>query len=180
MKKRVTGFALSLPFLLLPLAVSCASGGIEPIEIDLSAKKTPTPAAVTPGPAAIPAAAPAAPIARTTPAAPAAITADGPMERVVRDRTEAFNRADLGALAAAYASDARIYDPPDRVRDAGADGIRAALARELAASPRVPIAVADRQTQGSFVVQRETRGSTSSLVVYEIRVGRIANVWILR
>jgi hypothetical protein len=186
------------------ISLACATGGgVEPIVFDLSAPKTPPPTAapvpgptarsspVSPAPTPEPAPSPAA--ARTEPAvqadtrseppppqASSATASDRDPVRTVQARIDAFNRSDLAALAGIYASDARIYDPPDRVRDAGADGIRAALSRELAASPGGAIAVRDRVTQGAFVVERESRGGSSALVVYEVRSGRIANVWILR
>lgn len=191
MKKRLTGLFLILPLLLIPLGLSCAAGGgLEPIEIDLSARKTPTAApaiaAPTPTPAAT-AVAPSTPRAVTTPAASAAPPAAvdnfavnlGPEQQVVQARIDAFNRHDLDALVSTYAPDARVYDPPDRVRDAGTDGIRAALARELASAGGALVS-RERLAQGSFVVERETRGAWTALVVYEVRAGRIANVWILR
>ncbi len=165
------------------ISLACATGGgVEPIVIDLSAPKTPRPTATpSPAPTARPSPVPPVPTAEPAPApAASAASSHGDPVRTVEARIDAFNRGDLAALAGIYASDARIYDPPDRVRDAGADGIRAALSRELAASPGGPIAVRDRVTQGAFVVERESRGGSSALVVYDVRSGRIANVWILR
>ena len=54
------------------------------------------------------------------------------------------------------------------------------LERELAAPPAGPVAVRDRIIQGAVVVERETRGGASTLVIYEVRGGRIVNVWMLR
>jgi hypothetical protein len=193
MKNRRSGHFLGLLALALA-AASCQTGGggLEPIVIDLSKPKatpaaTATPPFTRPSPTAaaapaVPTPAPAAPVASSAP--PASVSSDAGREsdapRAVDARIDAFNRHDLDALVASYAHDARIYDPPDRVRDAGLDGIRSALARELGASAAGPISVRDRLVQGAFVVERESRGDWTALVAYEIRDGRIANVWILR
>lgn len=172
-----------LPWLFLALSVSCTSGGgVEPIVIDLSKPNMKTPSVThTPTPAATSVAAPAAtPEPKADGVAPTAALSLADPARTVDARIDAFNRRDAPALVELYAPDARIYDPPDRVRDAGIDGIRAALERELAAASGGPVAVRDRIIQGAFVVERETRGGASALVIYEVRGGRIANVWIMR
>lgn len=158
---------------------------------------TPTPAPAPPSPP------PPAPTAAFTPARPEASRmpeAEGRSrtqsyegleiheptpEAVVKRLIEAYERRDLTALLALYASDARIYDPPDRLTASGLSQIARTYARRLAKrSGEVP-AVSERLTQGRFLVERErgtgdADGSDSVVVIYEVRGRRIVKVWILR
>jgi hypothetical protein len=184
--------------------LSCKSGGAawEPVVIDISASRTPSP---TETPAAVPTmtSAPAAPSPTptalptpipTAPPAPASATPESPRpalaavrapESVAQSRIEAYNRHDLEGIAALYAQDARVFDPPDRLRDSGIEQIRQTYARRFSSAPRTRLAVAQRMTEGTFVVEREmeTGGdgrSASAIVISEIRDGKIVRVWILR
>src|SRR6202171_2386162 len=138
------GMKKVIPGVCLVLLLSCKTGGdFDPIVIDLSARKTP--AASPP------------PVARTTPRQSSAAPAPAPVspdpsrpaqdrpdpkprpaspEEVVASRAQAYERGDIPALLALYAADARIYDPPDRLRDSGLDQIRQSYSRALAPSPR--------------------------------------------
>ena len=184
--------------------LSCKSGGAawEPVVIDISASRTPSP---TETPAAVPTmtSAPAAPSPTptalptpipTAPPAPASATPESPRpalaavrapESVAQSRIEAYNRHDLEGIAALYAQDARVFDPPDRLRDSGIEQIRQTYARRFSSAPRTKLAVAQRMTEGNFVVERETETgsdgrSASAIVISEIRDGKIVRVWILR
>lgn len=106
-------------------------------------------------------------------------------EAVAQRRVEAFNRRDLDALAALYAPDARIYDPPDRLRDSGIGAIRAAYARQFASASQAMVTVGERMTEGGYVVEREVEADASgrprsALVISEVRDGKITRIWILR
>lgn len=202
---------MKIPVLLvlvfLAAAAACkTSGDLEPIVIDLSSAKTPRAASPTPtstptprptvappvpmspppdtSPA--PASTPLTPAPRRNPQAERASEdreSSEPPEKVLQRLADAYNRRDLDALLAFYAPDARVYEPPDRLRDAGLEQIRRALEAQLAATSGVRLAVRERLTQGVFVVQRESAvgaESSSALVAYEVRGGKIANVWILR
>jgi hypothetical protein len=184
--------------------LSCTSGGAgwDPLVIDVSASKTPsptaTPAAIptvtaapvvsSPPPTAPPTPVPAPPPTPTSPVpesprpAPAAVHTP---ESVVQSRIEAYNRRDVEALVGLYAPDAQVYEPPDRLRDSGIGQIRQTYARRFASAPGAKITVAQRMTQGNFVVERETEtgGSgppESALVISEIREGKIVRVWTLK
>ena len=197
----------SAPMLAALLLVGCHSGGAEwePVVIDMSVTKTPTPASATatagPSPTATPSLAPRpaatptpspvptapAPIASPAtipPPPPAAASAPAP-ERVAASRIDAFNRRDLEALAGLYASDAQVFDPPDRLRDSGRDQIRQTYARRFSSAPRAHLSAAERMTEGNFVVERETESSAeerprSAIVISEVREGKIVRLWILR
>jgi hypothetical protein len=209
--KKSLAFAILAAALSLSLLVSAAacksSGGFEPVVLDFS-KKTPTPASepgVSPTPAPAPASVPPPPAPTAAPpaaavkappaSAPAAALTPPPAERidasavaaplperVLASRLDAFNRRDLDAVASLYSSDARVYDPPSRVRDSGAQAIRDRLSRELSAAPFSPLVVSERFASGPWVVERESGGAAapgrSAVVVYEVRGGKIANVWI--
>jgi hypothetical protein len=188
----------SAPGLLAFLILSCRTGGtdIQPIVIDLSATKTPPPAASpTPATTATPTpspltAAPALPAAVARPAGPQASgrfdsSSRRAPEQVAQSRIEAYNRRDLESLIGLYAPDAQLYEPPDRLRDSGIEQIRQTFARRFASAPGAKITVDQRMTEGNFVVDREveTRGSAQpepALVISEIRDGKIVRVWILR
>ena len=184
--------------------LSCKSGGAawEPVVIDISATRTPSPTAT---PAAVltvtaaPAASSPAPTAQPTPIptpppAPASPVPESPRpalaaarapENVAQSRIEAYNRRDIEALVGLYAPDARLYEPPDRLRDSGIEQIRQTFVRRFASAPGAKITVTQRMTQGNFVVDREVEtGGTgqpeSALVISEIREGKIVRVWTLK
>jgi len=183
--------------------LSCQSGrgGFEPVVIDLSAARTPSPTAgaATPLPTAAPprAATPAAAAAAPSPA-PEATPAPSPSqslssarelpqtpEKVAVSRIDAFNRRDLEGLAALYTSEAQIFDPPDRLRDSGREQIRQTYARRFSSSPSGRLSASGRMTEGNFVVERETESGgagilQSVIVISEVRDGKIVRVWILR
>jgi hypothetical protein len=184
--------------LLALLILSCRTGGtdMQPIVIDMSATKTP-PAVVSPTPAATatpipspPTTAPAPPPVFARPAEPPASarlnsSSRRAPEQVAQSRVEAYNRRDLEMLIGLYAPDAQLYEPPDRLRDSGIEQIRQTYTRRFASAPGAKIAVAQRMTQGNFVVDREvvTGGSAQpepALVISEIRDGKIVRVWTLR
>ena len=179
--------------LLLLASLSCHTGtDIQPVVIDLSSQKTPSPTQTpTPLPPPRPTPAPPpAPTARPAPAeVPAVVRPDQPAilmpEAVAQRRVEAFNRRDLDALAALYAPDARIYDPPDRLRDSGIGAIRAAYARQFALASQATVTVGERMMEGGYVVEREVETDASgrprsALVISEVRDGKITRIWILR
>ena len=184
---------ISIAAALLPasLWLACAThNGWDPIEIDASQKKpaaaaTAVPATPTPGIVPAPTAEPAAPVIVPTAApapAPQASSTRTP-EAVARARADAFNRHDLDALAALYAPDARIFDPPDRLRDSGAAAVRESFARAFSMAPDARTTVTDVLNQGNQTVVHETQtgaGTTRSVIrILEVRDGRIAVEWIL-
>ena len=121
------------------------------------------------------------------PAAPVEVRAPKPgsPEAVVQSRIDAYNTRDLEKLVSLYAPDARIFDPPDRVRDSGADQVRQSVVRRFASGQRTRIESAGRMASGNFVVDRQTETTASgavesSIVITEVLDGKIARVWILR
>lgn len=194
-----------LPLVAVLLWASCQSGGWQPVVLDLSAT-TPTPGAAEtatpsprppaptatvapprPSPAAPPSPTPAPAPMQPQPVQPVEIRAPKPgsPEAVVQSRIDAYNSRDIEKLLSLYAADARIFDPPDRVRDTGAEQIRQTLVRRFASTQRTRIDSDARMTSGNFVVSRETETSPSgavesSIVITEVLDGKIVRVWILR
>jgi len=191
--------------------VACTSTDFQPIVVDLSKNKTaaatpvgPTPTP-TPGIVPAPTAEPAPPTplpptparavpppATTVPAASATAARTprpesrlGP-EAVAHAREDAFNRHDLDALAALYAPDARVFEPPDRLRDSGVPSIRESYARSFSMAPNARVRVTEAMTEGNMTVVRETQtgvgsgGESTRIRILEVRDGRIAVEWILR
>ena len=191
--------------------VACTSTDFQPIVVDLSKNKTaavtpvgPTPTP-TPGIVPAPTAEPAPPTplpptparavpppATTVPAASATAARTprpesrlGP-EAVAHAREDAFNRHDLDALAALYAPDARVFEPPDRLRDSGVSSIRESYARSFSMAPNARVRVTEAMTEGNMTVVRETQtgvgsgGESTRIRILEVRDGRIAVEWILR
>lgn len=184
-------FKSAVPCLLLIASLSCQTGGtdIQPIVIDFSGTATPAPTSTpTAAPPARPTAIPAPPPPAPSPVEASAPREDRPAvaaaEAVVRRLVDVHNRRDLEELAGLYAPDARIYEPPDRLRDSGLAAIRADYARRFSSSTG-SVAVGESMTEGRFVVQREVEteasGRTrSAIVISEVRDGKIVKQWILR
>jgi hypothetical protein len=183
-----------------PLAlviVACGTGtDIQPIVIDLSAAKTPAPAgSPTPAPTATPTAPRSTPVPAPLTATPRPVeppvstrpdfSSRRSPEEAAQSRIEAYNRRDLEALIALYAPDARLYEPPDHLRDNGIDQIRQSYARRFASAPRGKVTVAQRMTEANYVVDREIETvpdaqPASAFVISEIRDGKITRTWTLK
>jgi hypothetical protein len=170
--------------------LSCASGGttFEPIVIDFSATKTPTPAPVptsvppppptsAPKPTAAPASVPAVdltPPPREKPEPPVGASVETPAGVVARQR-EALDRGDVDAALALYAPTAHIEDGARSVT--GRDAIRAFLQEQIRSAS--PPEGRERVASGAWVAERSATGGPG-LVAYEVRDGRIVRVRILR
>jgi hypothetical protein len=193
---------IAVATLMAVLWVACSStGDFQPIVVDLSknnaaattpaaaATPTPTPGIVpapTSAPPPVPTSAPPPPATTPVPAAAPSVRSAPPAtpDAVARAREDAFNRHDLDALAALYAPDARVFEPPDRLKESGSPSIREAYARSFSMAPDARVRVTETMTEGNLTVVRETQtgaGTTRSFIrVLEVRDGRIAVEWILR
>jgi hypothetical protein len=199
----------SLALLLSAVAMAaCERGAVQPIVIDMTAARTPTEETATPTPKPVPPSPPpptstpaptptavervasAPSTVPVTPAAPretVASTAASALsaEAVAQRRLEAYNSRNLESLVSLYSPDARIYDPPDRLRDSGLDQIRQTYSRRFSPSDWSKLESSNRMVEGAFVVERETESGAgnrprTSIVISEIRDGKIVRVWILR
>jgi hypothetical protein len=130
--------------------------------------------------ACAPAAGPA-PAAGSTPAASASAA-----EQVVQVQLEAYNRRDLEGFLATYSPTIRIYAHPDRLLVSGLDEMRREYGEAFAAEPNGRARIATRMVQGNYVIDHEHVTGLSDgnevrvVAVYEVRDGKIQNVWFLR
>lgn len=107
-------------------------------------------------------------------------------ENVISRQLEAYNAHDLEAFLGFYARDARFFDPPDQLKYSGTDEARKRYGQRFSESPTVHADIADRMAQGDFVVDHEVVTGLAGneirhvVVIYEVKDGKIRNVWFLR
>lgn len=107
-------------------------------------------------------------------------------EQVVQAQVEAYNRRDLEGFLATYAPDARLYTHPDQLRRSGVDQMRQAYGRLFASSPQLHARITQRIVQGNYVIDHEhvtglpNGAENSAVAIYEVRNGKIQNVWFIR
>ena len=105
---------------------------------------------------------------------------------VVDQQVEAYNRHDLDAFLRLYARNARIYLHPNEVVTSGTEQLRARYRQQWSANPSLRVRVTERMVQGNFVIDQEQSVGWADgrdvrvVAIYEIRNGRIQNVWFIR
>ena len=108
-------------------------------------------------------------------------------ERIVQAQVDAFNRHDVEGFMAAYAPDAIHWEYPADTVFAGAARIRAHYT-ELFSDPdaaQLHAEVRSRIVKDRFVIDEEYvtglpgEGSHVSVIIYEVRDGRIRNAWFM-
>lgn len=128
----------------------------------------------------------AAPAAQSGAMPEAAAVGVSPAEQVVQTQLEAYNRRDVDAFAATYAPDVRIYNHPAELQLSGVDSLRTDYARFFASAPNLRASVSKRIVQGEYVIDHETvtglpNGERfQAVAVYQVRNGRIQNVWFIQ
>lgn len=101
-------------------------------------------------------------------------------------QVDAYNRRDIDAFAAAYAPDVRLFDHPDRLQLSGVEQLRTEYAGFFAAAPRLHVRITRRIVQGEYVIDHEhvtglpDGSDVEAVAIYQVRNGRIQNVWFLR
>jgi hypothetical protein len=116
-------------------------------------------------------------------AAPAASVS--PAEQVVQVQLEAYNRRDLEGFLATYSPDIRIYLHPDRLLMSGLDQMRKEYGDAFTANPNGRAAITGRMVQGNYVIDHEHVTGLAdgreirAVAVYEVRDGKIRNVWFI-
>lgn len=108
-------------------------------------------------------------------------------ERVVQAQVDAFNRHDVDAFMAGYAPDAIHWAYPADTTFNGAARIRAHYT-ELFSDPdasRLHATVRKRMVKGRYVIDEEyivglpADDPHVSVIIYEVRNGRIQNAWFI-
>jgi hypothetical protein len=106
--------------------------------------------------------------------------------RVVDASVDAYNRHDLDAYAALFAPSARVYLHPAEVITSGTTALRNRYREQWRENPRLRVQVASRMLQGNYVVDHQhsvgwADGQDVRVVaIYEVRNGRIQNLWFVR
>ncbi len=126
----------------------------------------------------------AAACAPNAPARADAEPLESPLALVLR-QVDAFNRHDLDAFMATYASDveARSLGARDTVTIRGAQALRASTADIFRSFPDRHVDVLSQAEAGPFVALHERatnapgRAGITSIYVYEVRGGRIVRLW---
>jgi imidazolonepropionase-like amidohydrolase len=109
----------------------------------------------------------------------------GPAQ-IVQVQLEAYNRGDLEAFVSTYGPDVRMYNHPDKLTTSGLDAVRATYGKLFASAPGLKATVTSRIVQGNFVIDHEhvtgldRDGELRAVAIYEVRDGKIRNVWFLR
>ncbi len=126
--------------------------------------------------------------------APQARTVPGPVdrgaevsavERVVQAQVEAYNRHELEAFAATYASDVRFYAFPDSLISSGRDALRRDFGQLFTNAPKLHATILTRVVQGNFVIDQElvtglpNGGTLTGIVIYEVKNAQITRVWFM-
>lgn len=107
-------------------------------------------------------------------------------ERVVQTQLEAYNRRDVDAFLNTYASDARLYDHPDKLWASGQEQMRQAYSRLFKEAPNIKAKVSKRIVQGEFVIDQEIvtglpgDQKVTAVAIYQVHGGKITNVWFVR
>jgi hypothetical protein len=107
-------------------------------------------------------------------------------EELIKRQLAAYNAHDLEAFLDTYAPDVRFFDPPDLLKSSGIDEARKRYGQRFSESPKVHVEIANRIVQGNFVMDHETVSGLAGNevrkvgVIYEVRNGKIQNVWFLR
>jgi hypothetical protein len=110
--------------------------------------------------------------------------AGGTPEAVVDAQLAAFNRRDLEAFLGFFAPDAKLYEYPGRLTQAGLEQIRRLYARRFSESRDLHATISQRIVQGNFVVDQDELGGVPggprrAIVIHQIEAGRIVNVWFI-
>jgi len=106
--------------------------------------------------------------------------------RVVDQYADAYNRHDLDAFVALFAPSARIYLHPSEVVTSGTQQLRARYRDQWRENPRLRLQKQGRMVQGNFVIDSEhsvgwaDNQDVRVVAIYEVRNGRIQNLWYIR
>jgi hypothetical protein len=106
--------------------------------------------------------------------------------RVVDQYAAAYNRHDLDDFVALFAPNARIHLHPSEVVTSGTQQLRARYRDQWRENPRLRLQKTGRMVQGNFVIDSEhsvgwaDNQDVRVVAIYEVRNGRIQNVWYIR
>ena|SRR3712207_2319253 len=107
-------------------------------------------------------------------------------EQVVQLQLDAYNRRDVDAFLNTYASDAKLYDHPNKLLASGTEQMRPVYSRLFKEAPDLKAKVSNRIVQGEFVIDQEVvtglpdNRQVTAVAIYQVKGGKITNVWFVR
>jgi hypothetical protein len=106
--------------------------------------------------------------------------------QVVQAQVDAYNRRDIDAFLNTYAPEVNIYNFPDERRSSGLASMRQIYAKLFEKAPQLHASITNRITHGNYVIDQEVVTGfpgvkeLTAVAIYEVKDGKIVNVWFLR
>lgn len=107
-------------------------------------------------------------------------------KRVVLAQVDAYKRHDIDAFVDTYAADVALYMFPDILLARGQDSLRTQYAGRFTAMPNLRAEVAGRLVGGKYVLLDERvtgmpgMDTLKTIVIYEVRDGKISRAWFIQ
>jgi hypothetical protein len=117
--------------------------------------------------------------------APKAVPAQPPSPlEVVQGQMDAYNNRDVDAFLGFYAKDAKVYRHPATLLLDGHEAMAKSYTETFQKFPKLHCELVSRMVQGAYVFDQETVSGMGAapgavVVIYEVRQGLIAAVWIV-
>jgi hypothetical protein len=105
--------------------------------------------------------------------------------QVVQAQVDAYNRGDIDAFLNTYTPEVNIYNFPDELLSSDLASMRENYAKLFDKAPQLHASITNRVTQGSYVIDKEVvtgipgAKELTAVVIYEVKDGKIVNVWFL-
>lgn len=106
-----------------------------------------------------------------------------PVVQAFQVQFDAYNRRDLEAFLSVYAPGIRTYNLPDELLLEGLEQMRGAYGRLFTAAPNLHARMSNCMVQGNYIIAHEhvtgrpDGSAIDAIVIYEVRDGKIRNVW---
>ena len=105
-------------------------------------------------------------------------------ERVVQEQVEAYNKHDLDAFVATYSPDIKAYRFPDKLLGSGHEEMRKVFGALFEKEPGLHAEIMKRIVQGDHVIDHEKvvvgGRDDRQVAIYQVKGGKIINVWFIR
>lgn len=109
----------------------------------------------------------------------------GSPEAIVQAQLDHYNNRDLDAFLTMFSDSIKVYSPPETLRMAGKEALRAGYAELFEQAPDLHASITGRLVQGRFVVDQEVvtglpGGRTlEAVALYEVKDSAITKLWML-
>lgn len=107
-------------------------------------------------------------------------------EAIVDIQIAAYNQGDIEAFVATFAPDVKTYAYPNTLQISGIENLKKAYAGYFNAHPELHAEVVEKIIQNNFVIYQEfVTGVVGgkdfyATAIYEVRDGKIQNIWFLQ